>query len=239
MPVDWSGLQAPNIFAAFQNGQEQGRQARQDRQMESYRQAQIAKMDSDTRRAEEEQARILGGRQQAADALGRHDYDGARSAAVGSGDTDMFEQIGKLDAEHRAHLKEHNGVLGQYMQSLAGLPPEEVAKRWAIAKPRFLANGFDPESVDFDPTQPGVIEQEIAEAGMMDDMLKRVETERHNKAMEGKPGLMMRDADGNWVPNETFIAAQGRAAAAKRAPPRPRAAGGGGGASLPPGYVPR
>lgn len=192
--IHWEALRAPNIFGALTEGYQQGQQAKRQQTYDAYQNERIAgeRMDrqnqtADRARIDADRARAEQGRTDVGAAIGRGDTAAARQAAITAGDPRLLDAISKMDDQTRADLKERNQTTASALHSLRGpdgklLP--DAAVRWANMKQRFLTSGWKPEELDFDPTQPGVIDGEIADAMTLDESLKLAETSRHNHEME-------------------------------------------------------
>jgi hypothetical protein len=220
--INWQGLRAPNIFAAYSEGQDQARQEKRQATVDAYQQERIQNERTDREAEMADRDRQARGRKGATDALAKDDYAGAQKAAIDAGDPQLLAYLKGLDAQKREELKQRNQIQGTALNSLrdpkTGQLLPDAAQRWANMKSRFLQSGWHPEELNFDPTQPGVIDAELAQAMSLDKALTLSEQARHNREMEdiGREGVSVRREVGM----------------------RPRAGrgGGGGATSLPPGY---
>lgn len=196
MAVMWDQLKAPNIFASFEEGVQEARAKRREDTYDAYQKERIEgeRMDrqnqaADRATADADRQRAGLGRAAVANAVKNKDMAGARSAAIGAGDPKLLDAISKMEDDERENLKQRNEIQGAALNSLrdpnTGQLLPDAAQRWDNMKQRFMANGWKPDELDFDPLQPGVIDAEIAEAMELKDILARAETNRHNREMEG------------------------------------------------------
>lgn len=196
--IDWGLLRPANIYGAFESGLQDARRAKKDAReaarqdvQDAYYQSRIDAEAFDQRRQTAEDERLAAGRKTAGDLLAKGDYAGAQTAALG--DKELYDHIKGLDAAHREQLKGWNATIGQSMRGLLGpdgKPLPDAAVRWQNMRAQLVGSGIPEDMVNVDVTKPGAIEAELADAGQMDELLKSVETYRHNTAMESIPKVV-------------------------------------------------
>lgn len=213
MDIEWGNQRAPNIFANFTQGYQVGRAIKKNRQADradkvfasgddaAAERAYIEAGDVQSanaihsRRLEDRREQV---RQDAVGKMAGGDASGAAQAAAAAGDQQLFEQITKLDDAKRARLKEHSQVIGAALHSLRGpdgQPLPDAAQRWANMRAHFEADGYSPEELNLDVTQPGVIDGGISEAMTVYQAVQAAEQARHNREMEGRPVAVGDGAD--------------------------------------------
>lgn len=228
--VNWGLARTPNIYGALSDGFEQGQQMQRQKAQDAIQQERLTNDRADRQTALDDRARQTQGRTEAADALGKGDYKAAAQAAIKADDPQLLSHLRSLGDQERAQLKQRNEAQGAALASLRGpdgqlLP--DAAQRWQGIKQQFLASGWHPEELNFDPMQPGVIDAEISQAMTLEQSLRLAEDRRHHIEMEKTPkvvaggsALVRPGDDGQpevvYRQPKTF------------APQRPRASGGGG-----------
>ena len=113
------------------------------------------------------------------------DMAGARAAALGSGNTDIINMIGQLDAQQRAALADQQDKVGRLAYYVKHAPPQEKqqALAWALGEAsKFMPQDAIKQSLPQNINDPGMVDQwadhVIAQAMSLDQMFERADTER-------------------------------------------------------------
>ncbi|RAK52140.1 hypothetical protein [Phenylobacterium deserti] len=247
--INWGALNQTNPFAQYVEGREVGAAMRQkgmrDKAYNIFatdpaQAEQILMQAGDIRGANAIHERRELERQRAVQAdvagrIGQNDYAGAQQVAVAGGEYDLASTIRQMGKEQREQVKEQMGVLAAALYPLRDLPPDQAAQRWAQIAPSLSQRyGYKPEDLNLDFSQPGVIDQHVAEALGVKEMVEQGnedrnfglkqdqfglererfgETRRHNRATEavsrGQLGVAQSNAQRGWAAHNARAAAGG------------------------------
>jgi hypothetical protein len=111
------------------------------------------------------------------------DTTGARVAALGAGDIDLAEQLGKLDDATKKQAVDFWEKAGPIAYKLKQTPdPAQRQALWSQAKPILQSEGIDSAQLDkFDPTNEGQLDAAITMAQKVGDLASQGKIEWHQQ----------------------------------------------------------